>query len=269
MVRDLLGKIPRSLYRARLAKGISAYVRKRLDFSKPTEEDDQQIVESELPPHFVPLTGRPKHRIGRIVRDYLIDDRQLTDEILMESGVGYCIDGRWKGYAVFPVYVGGHLVTWTSRRVVAFGPRVQHDPQSKSRMALFNYDVCLEGGYKRVFVGEGPFDAWSFHTVGNVNGGVGLLGKKLHTQQIKLLRALPCAELCMCLDSTEHEKSMEYAYKLKKACPDKRITALLLDDGDPNENIRKLGRLCRRRQDVGLASRVRSKLDGILVNKRK
>jgi hypothetical protein len=170
-------------------------------------------------------------------------NRGLPAEFLTEIGAGYCDTGRYSGYAVFPIHVAGELVTFTSRRVVATASKVQHGAATASRHAVFNYDPVLYHRCERVFVGEGPFDGWAFHRrTGPGDGGVGILGKELHDEQCRLLARLPCKELVMCLDDTEHARTRAGAEKLARFATDKRVSYILLEEGsgDPHKNHKYL-----------------------------
>jgi hypothetical protein len=150
-------------------------------------------------------------------------------------------------------------MTYSSRRVVGLGPKALHASASKSRMALFNYDTALEMQARRVFIGEGPFDAWAFHRrADSHDAGLGLLGKVLHRDQIRLIDRLPCEEVCVCLDDTEHERTQAAAAMLAKYTQ-KRISFILLKagSGDPHDNRERLPRYVeRRRRYNGLMTEV-------------
>lgn len=259
MLRALYGEIPRSALEARLADGLVDGLRQMMKVHGHSQqrpvagEGEAPLVE--LPEAFeafdpsVAPTG-----IGPAIWSYLTGsgegERGLPPDFLYEVGAGWCGSGRYQGYAVFPVWVDGVLATWTSRRVLALGPKVQHCPASASRAVLFNYDPVRLQGARRVFVGEGPFDGWAFHRRADPNdGGVAVLGKVLHAEQCRLLDALPaCEELVVCLDDTEHEATMGYAGALSRMTG-KRVSYILLPQGsgDPHKNRRRLPALVEQR----------------------
>lgn len=253
LVRVLLGRVPKSLMRAHVDAELVDFVRdmmkRRIAEAAPGEEEAPA-----LPAEFVPFGGKIADPVGRSVWQYLTGDREgdrgVPPEFFTDIGAGYCAEGRYSGYAIFPVHVGGELVTFTSRRVIATSSKVQHGSATKSRMAVFNYDAVAAQRARRVFVGEGPFDGWAFHRRADPNdGGVGILGKVLHDEQCRLLDRLPdCAELVVCLDDTEHDKTRAAAEKLGRITS-KRVSYILLPEGsgDPHKNRARLPRLVDRR----------------------
>lgn len=248
LVRYLYGSIPSNLLAARLKGELIEHLE---GMFYQWEQDTSKAEKVKLPEEFIPFNGKPRDSRGRMIRRYLAS-RDVDDRMLEDLGAGYCIEGRLNGYAVFPVYVGGRLVTWTSRAtpgIVMNGPKAYHAPNSESRMSLFGYDVAALMGAKRVFIGEGPFDALAFQRRADpLDAGVGLLGKVLHEEQIRLLDELPCDELCVCLDDTEHKRTVECAGRLSRKTS-KRISYILIPegDGDPHENRERLPKLIRRR----------------------
>ncbi len=248
LIRALTGSVPRSLLQAQMGVELVDFVRDMFQRAKKAEPAGASAVK--LPEEFIPLTERPKDPTGRAVLRYLVETRAVTMEMIREVGVGYARTGRFNGYAIFPVYVCGELVTYTSRRVIGTSAKAQHAPNSKSGLAIFNYDVAAKMRARRVFVGEGPFDAWAFHRRADPrDAGCGLLGKVLHDDQARLLGQLDCEELCMCLDDTEHLRTQRYAVRLSKMT-NKRISYILLREGsgDPHENRERLPRYIERRQ---------------------
>ncbi len=256
LVKVLLGRLPRSLMRSEIGEELVDYVRTMMVRRRQEAEDmpgEEEAVK--LPDEFVPFGGKLKDPIGRGVWQYLTGDREgdrnLPPEFLTDIGAGYCASGRHSGYAIFPVHVGGELVTFTSRRVFGTSSKVRHGDATKSRMAVFNYDAVAQQRARRVFIGEGPFDGWAFHRRADKNdGGVALLGKVLHDDQCRLLDRLPgCEELVMCLDDTEHEKTRAGAAKLAKLTG-KRVSYILLEpgSGDPHKNRDRLPGYVAQRQ---------------------
>lgn len=230
LVRALLGKIPRSISRLTSDQDVEDVVMAIL-FGGAGDQVAVSDAPVFLPEGFVPMTGRPNDRLGRVVLDYL-EDRGVPFERLVEIGAGYCNDGLLRGYAVFPVYVRGELVTYTSRRVTGMGPKVRHAFSSGASSALFNYDNCADAS--RVFVGEGPFDAWAFHKrLEAGDGGVATLGTMVSDAQAYLLSSLPCKEVVVCYDADAHDKARKAAAKISKYSG--KVVSVVFPDKDPDE----------------------------------
>lgn len=264
LVRVLYGKVPKSLIELKFDNGVGEAVRKTINRAfSPAQTDAKKVHEPvKLPDEFIPLSNKPGDTMGQIALDYLTIERAVPYRFLEEIGVGYCKEGRFRGYAIFPVHVGGRLVTFTSRAVCSTGAKAQHAPNSESHLAIFNYDTAADMNAKRVFVAEGPISAWAFHHKADENdAGVAILGKVLHDDQARLLDMLPCEELIMCLDDTEHAKTIEFAGKLANKTS-KRVSYILLKEGtgDPDDNRDKIPWYVKRRKPYSM---ITSRLEGL------
>lgn len=210
----VLGRVPRSLTKDDggdndFAEHIESILFGKADSREPVVQETPR-----LPDDFVPLVPRPSDLIGKAVARYLLQERGIAFERLTDVGAGYCTGGAMKGYAIFPVHVDGQLVTYTSRRVPAVrlnGSKVKHGAFGRSAStALFNYDNCV--GCRRLFLGEGPFDAMALHRRLNPNhGGLAALGTNLHRRHVRLMEALEPDEVIVCLDPDAVDKAHEMA----------------------------------------------------------
>lgn len=243
LVLALTGSLPRNLLQLRAGEDLEDAVRSALDAGMASaEQREEAAIMPAMPEGFVPLTRKPKDSVGRAVLDYLTGEgegpvgrrREVPWERLVEIGAGYCVDGRLRGYAVFPVYVGGTFVTYTSRRVVGLGPKTRHSPGIGASLALFNYDHL--DGCRRIFVGEGPFDAWAWHRrLHQRHGGTSILGTRLHDAQARLLARIEgLEEIIVCLDADAHAKTLKTAAKFAALTPVK-VSYILIDGADPDE----------------------------------
>ena len=187
-----------------------------------------------LPDSFVPLTERPKDRLGRVVLRYLTKERGVAFRHLVDVGCGYCTQGALRGYAIFPIHMGGELISYTSRRVVGTGPKVRHARAGKAAsVALFNYDNAVEA--KRVIIGEGPFDAWALHRrVRPTDAGMATLGTVLHDEQARLIAELPCSRVVIWYDADAMDKATEAAKRVLNIC-DKKVSIVRHTGPDPDE----------------------------------
>lgn len=121
-----------------------------------TNEDTPESA-SALPEGFrlIPL-GAKRSFMGRIMRNYLVKMRGITEDQIDACGLGYCEEGRYKGCVIFPCYLGGKLIYFTSRRVMTEGPK-SLNPRAPRRGAVFNLDRCW--GAEELLVVEGPISS--------------------------------------------------------------------------------------------------------------
>lgn len=197
------------------------------------QSEQQEETACALPDEYTPLSQNVKDSTGKAVLHYLCKKRGVDERWL--SGIGYCRTGRFAGYAIFPITVQGVLVSWTSRNVSALnGPKVLHAKHSKARLALFNHDACESP--KRLFVTEGPFDAWHLHgRFRPSDGGLATLGTLLHTQQAYLIDALAPQEVIFCYDNDATAKAHDAARVLSNISDSKISVMELPDARDPDE----------------------------------
>ena len=233
LIMSLCGKIPRDLITEQSHDTLEESILNTF-YGKAAPAPLAVTAVKPLPEGFTVLTRKPKERIGRVVLEYLLG-RGVTYEKIRMCGAGYGTEGPTRGYAVFPITVKGEYVMYTSRRVTGLRSKTLHGGASKS--ALFNYDNCHEA--KRIFIGEGPFDALCLH--GNLrptDGGVATLGTVLHPEQADLLDELPAEELVVYYDADAHAKAVKAAATLK-ARTSKRISLVHWDGLDPDELSRE------------------------------
>ncbi len=191
--------------------------------------------EIKLPPFFQPFSKVPQTRVERVCAEYM-DSRGFTSRVRRKLNAGFCSDGPLRCYAVFPVEVEGKRVTWTSRRCPGgVGGKQKHAfGTGTAKRALFNHDNCLES--KRVFITEGPFDAWAMHQrLKPTDGGIALLGTFLHPEQAQVLADLPATTLTIMLDEDAYEKSVLLGMKMAQLTGKRVKVAKLTDKRDPDE----------------------------------
>lgn len=234
LVMAVLGRVPRSLNAHDGGAEFEEYVESLL-FGSPEAGHEPAVHAPSLPAEFIPLVGKPADRQGAATLRYLVKERGVPMERLLEVGVGYCPSGPMGGYAIFPVHVGGRLVTYTSRRVPVLkmnGPKSRHGAFGRSAStALFNYDNC--DGARRVFVGEGPFDAWAFHRrLHPRDVGVAVLGTILHKRHIRLIEALCPEEVVFCFDPDAIDKARKSAEMANSVG---LVASFMSPEADPDE----------------------------------
>lgn len=228
IIRDVLGYMP---YNKDAAKDIALISTNRKKFVKSIRrrlwpKKDQAAVVP-LPEEFKRLILPAVTETGRIMYRYL-RWRGLTDDDIDAYGLGYCAAGKWAGYIVFPFYQGGFPVYFTSRAVLAQSSRKSLNPEEDRRWYLYNYDRAIKE--RHIVIVEGPIDAIR---VGRYAMGIG--GKVLREEQIDLLDLDHVDEITVVMDADAHADTLANAARLKNRL-NKKITYVLLKDGDPADN---------------------------------
>lgn len=242
LIRDVFGYVPKSMRSMTERSPLVFDIEKLFGAAKT-----QRV---ELPKDFVRLTERPTCSTTRLFHAYL-KARGFSYDDVDVFGIGYAPSLR--GFLIFPFWQNGRVVYWQGRRV--FGPaeaKNHNPPCTGKRSFLYGYEQAV--GQETGFICEGPLDgiAWG-------PGGLPLTSKDLHPEQLNAIRLLGFEKLIVCLDSTEHEKTKRYAYRLNREVS-ARVGYLLLPDGDPADNKTRI-KLMAARSTVWLKKGVEAEVE--------
>jgi hypothetical protein len=127
----------------------------------------------------------PNHQAVLYANRRLLDIKMLG----LRFGVGFCPDPTFKAAAnrlIAPVVFNGNFKGWTGRYIDEHRPKAIpkwfHDPNMLKSKLLYNYDRAKN--YSTKVLVEGPGDVW-----GVGPQGMGLLGKTISPEQLKLITA--------------------------------------------------------------------------------
>jgi hypothetical protein len=124
----------------------------------------------------------------------------------------YAISGKQRYRVVMPVYERGELICWTGRSILqSEDVRYLASPNKYSvkpiKHCVYNYDSCMEGSGRVLFVVEGPFDVLKMDFYGRKYGAraVGLFNMNVERAQLPLMQDLAerYKKLIYVLDSGE------------------------------------------------------------------
>jgi len=175
-------------------------------------EDAEDVFEYNailLGPEFVPVLDT----IGlpiidsklEIARNYLLVDRGLSREQLLEYKIMYCYDGKFAGRVIIPTFWDGDLVTFVARDLFESGaPKYLVPEANDNGNFLFNYDNVHAD---TIIVTEGVFDAIA---VGH--NAVATFGKSLSARQAALLNRF--SEVVFYWDVDAYEQVSKYVKAL-------------------------------------------------------
>lgn len=145
-----------------------------------TEVDDGRRP---LPEEFVALTyDRPVGVILPKYWDYVVNERKLQRQVIVEAGLGCCLTGRYSNMVVIPVHSRGAVAGFTCRSVL--GKEFDTPPGFRKQEYFLNGDALLEESDDPIAVVEGPFDClrhWPH--------AIACLGKPSHKHMAMLKQA--------------------------------------------------------------------------------
>lgn len=235
---------------ADVSQGVKAAVLKVL---YPVGEIGKKLKAVPLPVEAVPLM---KYQAGVYAQGYkyLVQERGVSLRMAELFNVHYCPTGPYARRLVFPVYLGGEQVYFTTRycgehATKAKNPVNEEGHYAKSDVVL-NFDACV--GARTVVLVEGAFDCMAFSN----NNAVALIGKTPSTAQIRLLELLVeygTKEFVIVLDS-DADPAETYQLLFDRV---PSVSVLLLAHGDPHDRRAEATHLLAQRRPLTLADQVR------------
>ena len=197
-----------------------------LNPSKAKREDSLLAVPP--PKEAIPLWGDGLDKIiARPAKIYLMK-RGVTKALLKRHRVMYCPTGKRTGHLVFPIFMEGKSVYWTTRfcgeaKMKSYNPSNTPGYYTREHV-LLGYDACVAKSV--VPIVEGPFSMMAFpHAVAT-------MGKNISDYQVKLFEALAgygTKEFVLALDAEVDPGP--YLRRLTPCLP--LVSCLQLDWGDP------------------------------------
>lgn len=166
---------------------------------------------------------------GRAARHYM-KKRGFKIEELVLQGIGYCDEGKYEGYIVFPFYRNGNLIYFQTRKFMDFGPKMKNPDLEEfgigKTQLLYNIDSLFI--YNKIRIFESITNCL---TMGN--NTVGILGKSISDWQFAQILSSPCEKLSLILDPDAWVKSLELGLRF---APYKKVKLVKLpEDKDAND----------------------------------
>lgn len=221
-------------------------------------EEGERLKPEELPAETLPVYAAPPHTECVRAISYL-RGRGVTREMMKAHGIGFCAEGDYRGYLVFPISIDHEVVYFTTRYAGRKAIRKSKNPQKADGhhtkgTCLLNYDGAV--GHKLVAVVEGAFDMMAF------DAAVGVMGKTISPEQVALIEELVphgLEEVVVALDP-DAGLQMEQTFRaLEGRVP--KVSALMLDGGDPWDRRDELEQLLDERvYELSPATRVLARM---------
>lgn len=197
-------------------------------YEKYSRQKPREYKQVELPKGFK-LLNMGENAIGKAARHY-IKKRGFNADKLSSMGVGYCDEGEYFGYIVFPYYCKGQLVYYQGRLFMGVGTKMKNPADEEfgvgKSQVIWNQDALFV--YRKAYIVESITNAL---TLGS--RGTGINGKAISLQQLSTYLHSPCEEYVIALDPDAWDNAIDLGLKL---CNHKRVRIIKLpDDKDVND----------------------------------
>jgi len=162
---------------------------------KNTERAPKPVTKNPAKPEENSKPNKPLgFRLDKLEREhpYLLKERGLTLETIIDFGIGFCAKGIMEGRIAIPIHnVEGAVVAYAGRfpgEPAEDTPKYKLPPGFKKSLELFNLDrVLKEPAEKPLIIVEGFFDCMKLHQHG-CRKVVALMGSTLTAAQEELIK---------------------------------------------------------------------------------
>lgn len=199
-------------------------------------ETDRQIKREsykliQLPDHYHLITSG-EHHLAKAARNYL-RSRGFHIQKLSLKGVGYCDDGYYLGYIVFPFYYQGNLVYWQTRKFIDIGPKMRNPTEDEFGIGkdtiIYNMDALYV--YRTVTVVESITNSITWG-----ENAIATLGKHISPYQQRDIINSPAERIILIQDPDAIKDSISLALQW---CMLKQVKLVRLPEGQDVNSIGK------------------------------
>jgi len=222
---------------------------------------NKKIERMDLPEEYQVLRVGATDVISKMYIGYL-RYRGMTDSEIKSIPMGYCNSGKYDGRLVFPTYMYGKLVYFTTRAAWAGSPKSLHPDCSYKRKILYGIDWLLDNDH--IFLVEGVFDTLAFR-----NKSLAVFGHFVTPEQAKVLRKLNPKEITVCFDTDVENDVIMRICKFLSQNTEATISFMDLDEGDPFDNRHTIQRFIDRRIVYNQRQSLHNKLQEVFNDKSK
>lgn len=159
------------------------------------KKEKVETISMELPDSFK-LLIHGDSIMGNAARNY-IKGRGFDITKLSLQGVGYCTQGDYAGYIIFPYYRKGKLIYFQGRKYMGHGPKM-HNPSEElygigKTSLIYNEDALYI--YNKIYAMESITNSLTWG-----DSAIGLSGKDISPTQCTKIIQSPCEKLIIILD---------------------------------------------------------------------
>jgi hypothetical protein len=218
------------------------------------EQQDRELIPVPLPGEYEPLWEDVSF-LGRIGRNYLLDDRHIRKSHLKKFEIGYCATGDYEGRVIFPVTLNGRVVYFSNRYAGDYFLKTKNPKNRKGFYTrddvLYGFDQCK--GAKSVLLVEGPI---SLLRATDHYPTMAMLGKRLSEQQTVVVLEMVEEGLEELIVGVDADALPTPIYN-RLLCAVPKVSFLPLRKGDPDENYDRLEKLLKCRRPLEITDEVR------------
>lgn len=171
-------------------------------------EDEKEYIQVKLPDEMIPFSQMDVTNSDHFeAYNYLINDRKLSREIIMNYRLGFCITGRYAKRIIIPSYDANGEINYFVGRTYDQKEKKKYDnPKSDKDRIIFNEGFV--NWDSAVYLVEGAFEMFSFPV--NI---IPMLGKDLSTTLFFKLKEIK-PNVVILLDPDAYKSSINLYYQL-------------------------------------------------------
>lgn len=202
------------------------------EFTKSKVLERKEVI---LPESFKLISKRSKSILGQSAYKYITHEkkRNLDYNYARMAGVGYCDDGKYAGYIIFPFHEKGRLTFFQGRAFIQQGTKMKNPDEEEfgigKSQIIYNVDALFM--FKEVDIVESIINAI---TLGEQ--AIAILGKSISSYQFYQILNSPVEKLNIILDPDATDKAIQLALSL---CHFKKVRVVILPD---EEDVNSIGK---------------------------
>lgn len=166
----------------------------------------KQVV---LPEPFFPI-NYAEGILGKCAQNYVRKRGFNIDELTMR-GVGYCLEGDYGGYIIFPFISHGTISFFQGRRFFGNGPKMKNPANEdfgigKSEL-IYNQDALYI--YRTINIVESITNCLTLN-----DNTIGISGKSISNYQFSTILNSPCENIVLLLDDDAYSVAIDLAMRI-------------------------------------------------------
>lgn len=201
-----------------------------VQFLEPAPEI-RDVIKVRLPESFR-LLSLGDSEMGNMARRYM-KKRGFNINSLSARGIGYCTEGEYEGFIIFPFYQQGKIIYFIGRRFIQIGEKFKNPAVADfgigKSMLVYNIDAL--GIFNHVCLVESIVNCLTWG-----DNAIATLGKKVSSYQVSTILKSPIKSITIGLDGDAYGEGIRLALQLVHY---KKVRVMKLGEEDINDLGRK------------------------------